>query len=96
MMIFNTASTMTIPKQPKSTFFLFSRIGLLIGFLIFHPEKMNFVKSEACAIIFITTSLVFKFIKEQNKFFSNVVYVAAYVSPFFFLLTKTFSKTRHL
>ena len=33
----------------------------------FHPIKMNFMKPEACAIIFSTASSVFKFIKKRNR-----------------------------
>ena len=33
----------------------------------FHPIKINFVKPEACAIIFSSASPVFKFMKQRNK-----------------------------
>ena len=63
-MIFNTASTMTnLFLNSQNRLLSCSGIGLLIGFLVFHPIKISFVKPEACAIIFSTASPVFKFIK---------------------------------
>ena len=67
-----------------------SGIGLLIGFLVFRRMKISFVKLEACAIIFSTASLVNKFMKQRNRIFLNIVYVAAHAPTFFFLLTKMF------
>ena len=64
MMIFNIASTMTnLSLNSQNRLFSCSGIGLLIGFLVFYPIKISFVKPEACAIIFSTASPVFKFIK---------------------------------
>ena len=61
-MIFNTASTMTnLSLNSQNRLFSCSGIGLLIGFLVFHPMKISFVKPEACAIILSTASPVFKF-----------------------------------
>ena len=63
-MIFNAASTMTsLSLNSQNRLFSCSKIGLLIGFLVFHPIKISFVIPEACAIIFSTASPVFKFIK---------------------------------
>ena len=59
-MIFNTASTMTnLSLNSQDRLFSRSGIGLLIGFLLFHPKKISFVKPEDCAIIFSTVSPVF-------------------------------------
>ena len=67
-MIFNTASTMTnLSLNSQNRLFPCSGIGLLIGFLVFHPIKISFVKSEARAIILSTALPVFKFIKQRNK-----------------------------
>ena len=44
-----------------------SGIRVFIGFLVFHPIKISFVKLEACAIIFSTASPVFKFMKQRHK-----------------------------
>ena len=63
-MIFIAASTMTnLSLNSRNRLFLSSGIGLFIGFLVFHPIKISFVKPEAGAIIFSTASPVFKFIK---------------------------------
>ena len=40
---------------------------MLIGFRVFHPIKISFMKPEACAIIFSTASPVFKFMKQRHK-----------------------------
>ena len=67
-MIFNTALTMTnLSLNSQNRLFSCSGIGLLIGFLVVNLIKIRLVKTKACAIIFSTASLVFKFIKEQNK-----------------------------
>ena len=67
-MIFNTASTMTnLSLNSQNRLFSCSGIGLLIGFLVFHPIKMSFVKPGACAIIFSSALLVNKFMKKRNK-----------------------------
>ena len=64
-MIFNTASTMkNLSLNSQNRLFSFSGIGLLIGFLVFHPIQISFVKPEACAIIFNTPSSVNKFMKK--------------------------------
>ena len=44
-------------------------------FLLFHLIKINFVKPEACTIIFSTVSPVFPFMKQRNKKI-KIVYVA--------------------
>ena len=63
-MIFNAASTMTnLSLNSQNRLFSCSGIGLLVGFLVFHPIKISFVEPEACAIIFSTASPVFKFIQ---------------------------------
>ena len=63
-MIFNSASTITnLFQNSQDRLFLCSGIGLLVRFLVFHPIKISFVKPEACAITFSTTSLVFRFMK---------------------------------
>ena len=51
----------------QNRLFSCSGTGLLIEFLVFHFVKISFVKSEAGAIIFITASPVFEFIKQRNK-----------------------------
>ena len=62
--IFNTAPTITnLFLNSQDRLFSCSGIGLLTGFLVFYHIKMNFVKPEACAIIFSTASPVFKFMK---------------------------------
>ena len=54
-MIFNTASTMTNwSVNNQNELFSCSEIGLLRGFLVFYPIKINFVKPEACAVVFST------------------------------------------
>ena len=80
----------------QNRLFSCSGIGLLIGFLVFLLMKISFVIPEACTIIFVTASLVNKFIKQRNKKIKNIVYVAAHAPTFFFLLTKTFYETRDL
>ena len=96
-MIFNTASTMkNLSLNSQNRLFLCSGIGLLIGFLVFNLIKISFVIPEACAIIFNTASLVYKFMKQRKNKIKNIVYVAAHAPTFFFLLTKTFYKTRDL
>ena len=63
-MIFNTASTITnLFLNSQDRLFSCSGIGLLTGFLVFHRIKLNYVKPEACAIIFSIISPVFKFMK---------------------------------
>ena len=63
-MIFNTTSTMVnLSLNSQNRLLSCSGIGLLIGFLVFHPIKISFVEPEACAIIFSTASPVFEFIK---------------------------------
>ena len=63
-MIFITASTMTnLFLNSQNQLFSCSGIELLTGFLVFYHIKINFVKLEACAIIFSTASPVFKFMK---------------------------------
>ena len=63
-MIFNAASTMTnLSLNSQNRLFSCSGIGLLVGFLVFHPINISFVEPEACAIIFSTASPVFKFIQ---------------------------------
>ena len=94
--IFNTASTMTnLSLNSQNGLLSCLGIGLLIGFLFFHLIKINFVKPEACTIIFSTVSLVNKFMKQRNKK-KYIVYVAAHAPTFFSLLTKTFYETRDL
>ena len=65
-MILNTALIMTnLSLNSPNWLFSCSGIGLLIGFLDFHPIKIKFVKPEACAIIF-SYILIFQM---QNKKF---------------------------
>ena len=57
-MIFNTASWMTnLSLNSQNRLFSCSEIGLLIGFLVFHPIKISFVKPEGCAIKYCLTSI---------------------------------------
>ena len=56
-MIFNTASMMTNLSLNRQNRLFF---GLLIGFLVFHPIKISFVKPEA--------SSVNKFMKQRNEY----------------------------
>ena len=67
-MIFNTAPTITnLSINSQNRLFSCSGIWLLIGFLVFHPIKISFVKPKACAVIFSTASPVFKFMKPRHK-----------------------------
>ena len=56
-----------LPLNKQDRLFLCSGIRLLIGFLVFHPIKISFVKPEACAIIFNTASSVNKFINQRHE-----------------------------
>ena len=77
--IFNIASTMTyLSLNSQNWLFLWSGIGQLIRFLVFHPIKIRFVKPEACAIIFSIASPVLTFMKQKNKKIKHVVYVGIY------------------
>ena len=58
-------TNLTLNSQNR--LFSCSGIGLLIGFLVFHPIKISFVKPGACAIIFSTALLVNEFMKQRNK-----------------------------
>ena len=92
-MIFNTASTMTnLFINSQNRLFSCTGIGLLMGFLVFHLIKINFVIPEACAIIFNTASLVNKFMKQRIKKIKNIVYVAAHATTFSFYLQRRSTK----
>ena len=87
---FNTTSTIKkLSLNSQNRLFPCSEIGPLIGFLVFHPIKINFVKPEAYAIIFSTASPVFEFMKKRNKKIKKGVNVAAQAPPFFVSLTET-------
>ena len=65
-MIFNTASMMTnLFLNHQNRLFLCSGIGLFIV-LIFHAIKLNFVKTETCAIILNSASPADKFMKQRK------------------------------
>ena len=56
-----------LSRNSQNRLFSCSGIGLLIGFLVFHPINISFVKPEACAIIFNTASSVNIFMKQRNE-----------------------------
>ena len=95
-MIFNAASTMTnLFLNSQNRLFLCLGIGLLMRVLVFHPAKINFVKLEACAIIFSIALPVFKFMKHEIKKL-KFLYLLLLLQQLFSLLTTTFYETEDL
>ena len=80
--VVNGLSMINLSLNSQNRLFPYSGIRLLMIFLVFHPVTINFVKPEACAIIFSTASRLFKLTKERNKKKCNVVCVDIDISYF--------------